>query len=167
MRERMRDATAEHRPAADRATTDGGSLTEAGERLIRRGPAGYLWNQAGSVWLFEVILRRSLPQNETNVFDAVATVANLGFYVASLGLTSAGTVYLPRALVEGGPEQARTLALRLVITRVAAALVVGAAIAWSIPTLTTAAASAPWQPLRELADGFIAQALIAHRLVVA
>lgn len=183
---RMRDATeGRMTEAGGAAPSDGGQstseppdaaaapLSEAGQRLIRRGPTGYLWNQAGSLWLFvslllfEVVVRRSLPQGETNVFDAVATVANLGFYVAALGLTSAGTVYLPRALVEGGPAYARALALRLVISRIVAALAVGAIIVWSTPALAAAAARAPWPPVRELADSFIIQALIAHRVVVA
>lgn len=163
----------DQRSTADPAGSAAAPLSEAGQRLIRRGPAGYLWNQAGSLWLFvslllfEVVVRRSLPQGETNVFDAVATVANLGFYVASLGLTSAGTVYLPRALVEGGPAYARALALRLVVSRIAAALVVGAAIIWATPALVAASATAPWSPVREFAGSFIVQALLAHRVVVA
>ena len=87
-------------------------FSESGEQLIRRAPTGYLWNQAGSLWLFlslllfEVVIRRSLPPSETNAFDLVTTIANLGYYIASFGLASAGTVFLPRALAEGGPSLA-------------------------------------------------------------
>src|SRR5580765_1323699 len=79
-------------------------ISGMGRQLMRRAPTGYLWNQAGSIWLFvslllfEVVIRRSLSKSETNVFDLVSTIANLGFYLASLGLSSAGNVFIPRAL---------------------------------------------------------------------
>src|SRR5271166_3892178 len=126
------------------ATDTSTPIADAGAQLLRRAPNGYLWNQAGAIWLFislllfEVVLRRSLPQAATNVFDLVSTVANLAFYLASFGLSSAGTVYLPRALVEGGPGQARSLALRLVLLRLALALLVGALVIWGLPALIAA-----------------------------
>ena len=56
-------------------------FSETGEQLIRRTPMGYVWNQAGAIWLFlsllifEVVIRRSLPKGETNDFDLVSTIA--------------------------------------------------------------------------------------------
>jgi len=63
-------------------------FSETGEELIRRTPMGYVCNQAGAIWLFlsllifEVVIRRSLPKGETNDFDRVSTIANLGYYIA-------------------------------------------------------------------------------------
>ncbi len=149
------------------------SITEPARELIRRGPSGYLWNQAGSLWLFvslllyEVIVRRSLPQAQTNVFDLISTEANLGFYIASLGLANAGMVYLPRALAEGGPGQATALAIRLVLLRVGMALLVGMVIVWGLPALTAAAITSGWPAVAGPMHSFAVQALLQHRGAIA
>lgn len=150
-----------------------GGFSESGEQLMRRTPTGYLWNQAGAVWLFlslllfEVVIRRSLPPSETNVFDLVTTIANLGFYIASFGLASAGTVFLPRALAEGGPSLALSLANRLVAIRLAFCLIVGAALVWGLPEATRLMDSTGWQPGIDLTRSFTIQAMIEHRLAIA
>ena len=62
-------------------------FSETGEQLIRRTPMGYVWNQAGAIWLFlsllifEVVIRRSLPKGEP-VADAWWTVAQFAAYAA-------------------------------------------------------------------------------------
>ena len=148
-------------------------FSESGEQLIRRAPTGYLWNQAGSLWLFlslllfEVVIRRSLPPSETNIFDLVATIANLGFYIASFGLASAGTVFLPRALAEGGPSLALSLANRLVAIRFTLSLIVGAALVWGLPELIRLVDNAGWQPGIDLSQSFTIQAMLDHRVVIA
>ena len=112
-------------PETSAADTSQAGFSETGEQLIRRAPMGYIWNQAGAIWLFlslllfEVVIRRSLPPSETNVFDLVSTIANLGFYIASFGLASAGTGFFLCALAEGGPSLALSLANRLVLIRLA------------------------------------------------
>jgi O-antigen/teichoic acid export membrane protein len=134
---------------------------------------GYIWNQAGAIWLFlslllfEVVIRRSLPPSETNVFDLVSTIANLGFYIASFGLSSAGTVFLPRALAEGGPSLALSLANRLVLIRLAFALIVGAAIVWGLPALISLVDNAKWQQGIAITHSFTIQAMLDHRVVIA
>jgi O-antigen/teichoic acid export membrane protein len=174
----QRPASAPAAPADADADTDADTdasspISESGQQLIRRAPGGYLWNQVGSLWLFvslllfEVVIRRSLPQAQTNVFDMVSTEANLGFYLASLGLTSAGTVYLPRALAENGPGQAMALAIRLVLLRVTMALLVGAAIIWGLPALATLASAADVPAFADLVQSFAVVALIQHRMAIA
>ena len=159
--------------ASDTSATSASAFSESGEQLIRRAPTGYLWNQAGSLWLFlslllfEVVIRRSLPKSETNVFDLVSTIANLGFYIASLGLASAGTVFLPRALAEGGPALALALANRLVTIRLLFSLLVGATVAWGLPELITLADNTGWQPGMDLAHSYIIQAMLDHRFAIA
>jgi O-antigen/teichoic acid export membrane protein len=157
----------------DTSGMSAGGFSESGEQLIRRAPAGYLWNQAGSLWLFlslllfEVVIRRSLPPSETNIFDLVATIANLGFYIASFGLASAGTVFLPRALAEGGPSLALSLANRLVAIRFTLSLIVGAALVWGLPELIRLVDNAGWQPGIDLSQSFTIQAMLDHRVVIA
>ncbi len=160
-------------PETSAADTSQAGFSETGEQLIRRAPMGYIWNQAGAIWLFlslllfEVVIRRSLPPSETNVFDLVSTIANLGFYIASFGLASAGTVFLPRALAEGGPSLALSLANRLVLIRLAFALIVGAAIVWGLPALIALVDNAKWQQGIAITHSFTIQAMLDHRVVIA
>jgi Na+-driven multidrug efflux pump len=154
--------------------TDASSPTvDAGTQLMRRAPAGYLWNQAGAIWLFvslllfEVVVRRSLPASATNVFDLVSTAANLAFYLASFGLSSAGTVYLPRALVEGGTGQARVLALRLVLLRLVLAALVAVILILGLPALVAVAAATGWGWAVQLSHSFTVQSVLGHRAVIA
>ncbi len=160
-------------PETSAVDTSQAGFSETGEQLIRRAPMGYIWNQAGAIWLFlslllfEVVIRRSLPPSETNVFDLVSTIANLGFYIASFGLSSAGTVFLPRALAEGGPSLALSLANRLVLIRLAFALIVGAAIVWGLPALISLVDNAKWQQGIAITHSFTIQAMLDHRVVIA
>jgi O-antigen/teichoic acid export membrane protein len=165
------DACKEQRMAT---LTDTSSPTaDTGAQLMRRAPAGYLWNQAGAIWLFvslllfEVVVRRSLPASATNVFDLVSTAANLAFYLASFGLSSAGTVYLPRALVEGGMGQARALALRLVLLRLALAVLVALIIIFGLPALAAVADATGWGWAVQLTHSFTVQSVLGHRAVIA
>jgi O-antigen/teichoic acid export membrane protein len=148
-------------------------IADAGVQLLRRAPNGYLWNQAGAIWLFislllfEVVVRRSLPLSETNAFDLVSTIANLAFYLAFFGLSSAGSVYLPRALVEGGPSEARSIALRLVVLRLALGLVVGALVLWGMPALIAGVDAIGWAPGLQMTHSFTVKVLNQHRVVIA
>src|SRR5215469_11187172 len=155
------------------ATDTSSPIADAGVQLLRRAPNGYLWNQAGAIWLFislllfEVVVRRSLPISETNAFDLVSTVANLAFYFASFGLSSAGTVYLPRALVEGGPSEARSMALRLVLLRLGLALLVGAIVLFGLPVLIGALHAAGGSVGVQITSSFAIVTLDQHRAVIA
>jgi O-antigen/teichoic acid export membrane protein len=111
------------------------------EDLIRRAPGGYLWNQAYNFWTFatlflhQIIITNNLSLVERGVFEPVKTFALLGVYIAALGLDSAGSVYLPRALAEGGPARAAAVALRLIFIRAFALLTIAALIFWGLPAL--------------------------------
>jgi O-antigen/teichoic acid export membrane protein len=158
---------------ASAAEESPGTFSETGEQLIRRTPMGYVWNQAGAIWLFlsllvfEVVIRRSLPKSETNDFDLVSTFANLGFYIASLGLASAGTVFLPRALAEGGPALALSLTNRLIAIRLALCLSVGAAIIWGLPALMTIVQGIGWAPGIAIMHSYATETILDHRVVIA
>lgn len=160
-------------PAEVAASSTLEQLSGMGRQLMRRAPTGYLWNQAGSIWLFvslllfEVVIRRSLSKSETNVFDLVSTIANLGFYLASLGLSSAGNVFIPRALAEGGPALALSLANRLIAIRLTVALLVGAAFVFGLPALVATAETAGWPQGTAIAHSFTLQAMLDHRLWIA
>ena len=154
-------------------TTSTQITSDTGITLMRRAPTGYLWNQAGAIWLFvslllfEVVVRRTLPKAETNAFDLVSTVANLAFYVASFGLTTSGTVYLPRTLVEHGVGPARTLTLRLVLMRLLLAVLVGATVVWALPALASGVAASGWSFGIQLTQSYTVTELIQYRTVIA
>ena len=150
-----------------------GQTENAAQDLIRRAPSGYLWNQAFSIWLYvslllyELVVRRSLPLAETGIWDLASAAANLGVYVASLGLTSAGAVYLPRALAEGGPGRAMAVALRLVLTRLAAVAIVALAILWGLPAFAALLAQTGVPGAASLSHSLNDPVLLAHRVVIA
>ena len=158
-------------PATSETSASG--FSESGEQLIRRAPTGYLWNQAGAIWLFlslllfEVVIRRSLPPSATNTFDLVSTIANLGYYIASFGMASAGIVFLPRALAEGGPALALSLADRLVAIRFIFSLAVGVVVVLGLPGLIALVETAGWQPGIDFSHSFTIQALLDHRFAIA
>jgi O-antigen/teichoic acid export membrane protein len=166
----MHDAAQQESPAAPTASI---SAQRESEELVRRSPAGYFWNQAFSLWLFvsllllQIVIARSLSTSEAGVYSLVATTANLGFYLASIGLSSAGTVYLPRALAEGGPSRAMALALRLVAARLAAVIIAGAAFLWGLPGLATALAATRLSPAVDLAQNLTSSVLLEHRAAIA
>jgi O-antigen/teichoic acid export membrane protein len=172
----MQHATQQMDPPPERDSRQDaatGQPRDAGRQLIRRAPSGYLWNQAFSLWLFvsllifQVIVTRSLSPSDVGVYGLVSTAANLGFYLASLGLSSAGTVYLPRALAEGGPAQAMAVAWRLVVTRLATVLVVSLAFLWALPWLARLLALTRLPATEGLARTLSDSVLTQHRLAIA
>jgi O-antigen/teichoic acid export membrane protein len=157
----------------DREASSSGPPATRGTDLIRRAPAGYLWNQAFSLWLYvslllyELVVRRSLPLRETGIWDLASTAANMGVYVASLGLTTAAAVYLPRALADGGPGYAMRLALRLVVLRLAGVAIVALAILWVLPAVAGLLGATGLPGMAALSRTLNDPTLRAHRVVIA
>lgn len=151
-------------------------MVDAGKQkdeLIRRAPSGYLWNQAFSLWLFaslflyQFVITRLLPVPEKGVYELVLTPANFAVYLAALGLESAGSVYLPRALAEGGPAQAMAVAIRLVLVRLLAVLAVAGAILWGLPALAYLLSHLTVPGSADLARTMSHPVLLAHRIPLA
>lgn len=169
----MREDASPYSQSGDTSIDGTMPATSQGQELIRRAPAGYLWNQAFSLWLYislllyELVVRRSLPLGETGVWDLASTAANIGVYVGSLGLTSAAAVYIPRALAEGGPGDAMAVAVRLVITRLVAVVAVALAILWGLPALASLLAYSGVPGMTALAHALNDPVLLAHRIAVA
>ncbi len=141
--------------------------------LIRRAPSGYLWNQAFSLWLFaslflyQLVVTRLLPVPDKGVFELVLTPANFAVYLAALGLESAGSIYLPRALAEGGPARATAIAMRLVLVRVLAVLAVAGGILWVLPALPGLLRRLALPATSDLIATLNHPALISHRVPLA
>jgi O-antigen/teichoic acid export membrane protein len=146
---------------------------EAGQELIRRAPSGYLWNQAYSLWLylslflFQLVITHLLTPDEKGVYELILTPANFAVYLAALGLESAASVYLPRALVERGHAEAAAVGLRLLVVRLLAVVLVAAGVIWGLPALAhlLAATGLPW--LAGQASELGSPILLANRLVIA
>jgi O-antigen/teichoic acid export membrane protein len=149
-----------------------GSLHETSDQaynLIRRAPGGYLWNQAFSLWLFlslflyQLVITRLLPVTEKGVYELILTPANVGVYLAALGLESAGAVYIPRMLSEGGPGKALAVALRLIGIRLVAVLLIAVGVLWGLPLLAGLLAARALPGASALAQSLGDPALLAHR----
>lgn len=144
-----------------------------GDALVRRAPVGFLWNQAFSFWqffslfLYQLVITRALSPTLKGVYEQVLTPANFAVYLAALGLESAGAVYLPRALAEGGPGRALAVALRLVAVRILAVALVAAGVLWGLPALASLLAGSRVPGTADLARHLNDPALLAHRLALA
>ncbi len=155
----------------NRQTQLPGSLSETNDQatiLIRRAPGGYLWNQAFSLWLFlslflyQLVITRLLPVTEKGFYELILTPANVGVYLAALGLESAGAVYIPRMLSEGGPGKALAVALRLIGIRLAAVLVIAIGVLWGVPALARLLAVLALPGAGALAQSLSDPMLLAH-----
>jgi O-antigen/teichoic acid export membrane protein len=141
--------------------------------LIRQVPSGYLWNQLYSLWLFlslfifQLVVTRALPVDEKGVYELILTPANFALYVAALGLEAAASVYLPRALVAGGVAEAAAVALRLLLARLLALVVMATAILWGLPVLAQLLAASGVPVAGGIAAELASPVLRAHRLVMA
>jgi O-antigen/teichoic acid export membrane protein len=154
-------------------TQEGEAGYAEGHDLIRRAPSGYLWNQLYSLWLllslfvYQLVITRLLTVDEKGVYELILTPANFALYAAALGLESAASVYLPRALVDGGRVEAAAVALRLLAVRVIAVVFVAVTIIWGLPALAHALAATGLPPLSAIASELASPALMAHRSVMA
>src|SRR5260221_3328120 len=152
------------------STSRQGSSTS--QELIRRAPSGFLWYQAFIFWLFisnwlvTLVVRRTLSLDEAGVYGLVIGAANLAVYIASLGLGNAAAVFLPRALAEGGPGHAMAVALRLIVARLPAVVVLAAAVLWGLPLLANLLASINLPGATSLDQTLSDPRLTAHRLVL-
>jgi O-antigen/teichoic acid export membrane protein len=141
------------------------------EDLIRRAPGGYLWNQAYNFWTFatlflhQIIITNNLSLVERGVFEPVKTFALLGVYIAALGLDSAGSVHIPRALAEGGPARAAAVALRLIFIRALALSAIAGLIFWGLPALGQILAEFP--ATADMARGINSPEVLSHRAPMA
>jgi O-antigen/teichoic acid export membrane protein len=146
---------------------------ERASDLLRRAPGGYLWNQAFSLWLFfslflyQLVITRLLPVSEKGIYELVLTPANVAVYLAALGLESAGAVYVPRMLSEGGPGKALAVALRLIGIRLAAVLFIALGVLWGLPALVQLLAMLALPGTGTLAQGLNDPVLLAHRAALA
>ena len=141
------------------------------EDLIRRAPGGYLWNQAYNFWTFatlflhQIIITNNLSLVERGVFEPVKTFALLGVYVAALGLDSAASVYIPRALAEGGQARAAAVALRLILIRAISLFTIAALIFWGLPALGQVLADFP--ATADMARAINSPEVLSHRAPMA
>nr|MBA3825360.1 hypothetical protein [Ktedonobacterales bacterium] len=116
------------------------------EKLIRRAPMGYVWNQLGSLWLFGAsflftLLATRLGKTPYGVLAVVLTVYNTAVYLAAFGLEDASSVFVPRALAEGGRGAAAAVIRRLLVARTIFAAVVALGIIAVVPAVAHLAAT--------------------------
>lgn len=125
------------------ATAEKTTAASEAQRLLRRAPMAYLWNQLGSIWLYvasfllTLVAARTLGQERYGVFAVALTLYNTAVYVGALGLDDAATVYVPRAVAERGPAAAARLMRSLLVARSLGLLVVCTVLYWASPPLVS------------------------------
>ncbi|HEX9067909.1 MAG TPA: hypothetical protein VF807_04010 [Ktedonobacterales bacterium] len=144
-----------------------------GVELLRRAPSGYIWNQLFNFWTFgtlflhQIIITHVLSTSERGVFELVKTPAALAVALAALGLDSAGSVFLPRALAEGGRLHAASVATRLAVIRLITVLAFATIILFALPLLGSLLAAPHIDWLNGIAQGLSSPEVDKHRLAVA
>lgn len=130
-----------HGAAAVAVAEESSTASPEAERLLRRAPMAYLWNQLGSMWLYfasfllTLVAARTLGQEHYGVFALALTLYNTAVYIGALGLEDAATVYVPRAVAEHGLAGAARLIRRLLIARALGVALVCVALYWVSPPL--------------------------------
>ncbi len=124
------------------AATDAQSATTtAAEKLVRRAPMGFLWNQLYQLWLFgssfilTQIIARGLSTKDYGVYSVALTAFNTASYLAAFGLEEAAIVWVPRAMTEEGRQQASSVIRRLLFARILCVLIVCASFLFLLPLL--------------------------------
>jgi O-antigen/teichoic acid export membrane protein len=152
---------------------DAEATPDAAQALIRRAPSGYLWNQAYGLWLFvsalliEVLWRRSLSQGEAGIYLVISVTAQSGVTIFAFGLSSAGQVFVPRALAEGGPARAMAVVVRLVIARLVSMLALCVGLLWGLGAAAQVLANTHLPLVTGLAQSVGNSLLIGHRVYIA
>jgi len=93
------------------------------QRLLKRTPNSYLFNQAYGLWFFiswfflTVIITHEVSTAQYAIIAIALTAYNTILYIVAMGLEDATTTYIPRIFAEQGQAAAAALARRLLLVR--------------------------------------------------
>lgn len=145
-----------------------GIVTASAERLVRRAPMGFLWNQLFQLWLFGsglllmLVVARAVTKEQYGAFSYALTAFNTALYIAAFGLEEAATIWVPRALAEQGRGQASSVIRRLLGIRLLFLLVVCASILFLLPVAPAWLNHLPFPGANRLAVTLDNQAIQQH-----
>lgn len=142
------------------------------QRLLKRAPASYLFNQAYSFWfyissfLFTILITREVRTDQYGVYAVIQTTINTIIYIVALGLEDATTTFIPRILAENGKVEAARLARQIVGLRLIILLISLAIIAFGLPLLAAGITLIPIAQTKAIAVELQNPILIKYNLPI-
>jgi O-antigen/teichoic acid export membrane protein len=142
------------------------------QRLLKRAPASYLFNQAYSFWfyissfLFTVLITREVSADQYGIYAVIQTTINTIIYIVALGLEDATTTFIPRILAENGKVEAAKLAKQIIGLRLIALLIGIAVIAFGLPLLAAGITMIPIAQAKNIAVELQNPILIKYNLPI-
>jgi O-antigen/teichoic acid export membrane protein len=142
------------------------------QRLLKRAPTSYLFNQAYSFWflissfLFTILITRELRPDQYGIYAVIQTTINTITYIVALGLEDATTTFIPRILAENGQAGAAKLARHIVGLRLLMLVVSIAIIAFGLPLLATGIALIPISGARDISAGLQNPILVTYNIPI-
>ncbi len=151
--------------AEETALTQG---QKAANKLLRRTPNNYLFNQVYGLWfyissfLLNILITRSVSPTQYGVYAVVLTAYNTILYVIALGLEDAMTTFVPGILAEHGEAGAAKLTRYLFSIRLVVLVLSTGLIFFGLPGLATLIALIPVAGATQMAKGLVDPVLLSY-----
>lgn len=142
------------------------------QRLLKRAPISYLFNQAYSFWfyvssfLFTILITRAVRPEDYGIYAVIQTTINTIMYIVALGLEDATTTFIPRILAESGKAEAAKLARHIVGLRLLILIISIAVIAFGLPLLATGIALIPLSGAKNVSEGLQNPILVTYNIPI-
>jgi O-antigen/teichoic acid export membrane protein len=142
------------------------------QRLLKRAPKSYLFNQAYSFWfyissfLFTIVITREVNTNQYGIYAIIQTSINTITYIVALGLEDATTTYIPRILAEHGKAEAAKLARNIVGLRLLILALSIGIIAFGLPLIAAGIALIPLAGAKGISAGIQNPILVTYNIPI-
>jgi O-antigen/teichoic acid export membrane protein len=159
---------AENAETADNAPVEEPHGEVEAQRLLKRTPNSYLYNQAYGLWFFiswfflTVIITHEVSAAQYGVFAISLTAYNTILYIVALGLEDALTTYVPRIFAEQGQAAAASLTRRLLLTRLTVLVISVGIMLSALPVIGALIAHLPIKGAAAAATSLNNPELLAH-----
>jgi O-antigen/teichoic acid export membrane protein len=146
--------------------------TEA-QRLLKRTPNNYLFNQIYGLWLYlslfliSLILTHKASTTENGTYAIIQTAINTITYIAALGLEDAIVTFVPRIRLERGEDAARYLIRQILFFRIAVLIACTCIILFGLPMLAWLINLIPIQGTKGISENLQNPDLLRHTKPIA
>src|SRR5579884_1329155 len=138
------------------------------QRLLKRTPNSYLFNQAYGLWFFiswfflTVIITHEVSTAQYGTFAIALTAYNTILYIVAMGLEDATTTYIPRIFAEQGQAAAASLTRRLLLIRFVVLFLSVGIMLTALPIIALLIAHLPIKGASAAATGLNNPELLSH-----
>ncbi|HZO73548.1 MAG TPA: polysaccharide biosynthesis C-terminal domain-containing protein [Ktedonobacteraceae bacterium] len=143
------------------------------QRLLKRTPHSYLYNQAYGLWFFiswfilTLIITHNVTTTQYGIFTVGLTAFNTILYVIAFGLEDAITTYIPRIFSEYGRASAAQLTRRLLALRLATLVPCLIIMIFGLPVIAALIQLLPIPGAAQTAAGLHSPEVLANTIPIA